>query len=228
MSGLYSTGRPSAPPRPPKAMKPAKPAPQARMGTSEHRRNSTATKEPKRAYKGRNSQESGKLFEKMLETACDKYSDEKVAKVSKTVEPLRVIGVLSTQPEVFKCVAEKETEPDFKGIMASGRAVAFESIAAGQDRIEWGAVTECRRWHLESHYRMNGLAFVMISFNLRKFYRVPWWVWRDMKALYDRKYLKAEDIPEFEVPLVVYYGKPAVLFLENIEEDPVCGEEEDL
>lgn len=228
MSSIYGAGRPGAPPRPPKNIIPPKPGPKSRMNSSEYQKRygATAKKDPKQVYKGRYSQENGKLFEIMLSTACEKYLDEKVAKVSKTVEPFRIIGVLSTQPKVYKCVEEKAAEPGFKGLITSGQAVAFEAKTAEQNHIEWGVVREHQRQHLEEHHNMNGLAFVMVSFGLQKFYRVPWWVWRDMKTLYGRKYLKAEEIPEFEVPLASYYGKSAVLFLEDIEDFQVCGREE--
>lgn len=229
MSSVYGAGRPGAAPRPPKAITPVKSAPQARMSASEYQRRygQSGTKDPKREYTGRNNKENGRRFEEMLETACEKYRDEKVAKVSKAVEPFRIIGVLSNQPKVYKCVQAKAAEPDFKGLMASGRGVAFEAKHTERDRILWDALEEHQRQHLEEHYEMNGLAFVMVSFGVKSFYRIPWPVWRDMKAIYSRKYLKPEDIPEFEVPLVVYYGKPAVLFLEDIDEFAQNGEVSD-
>lgn len=34
---------------------------------------------------------------------------------------------------------------------------------------------------------------------LQSFYRVPWLVWRDMKKLYGRQYLKLDELSEYEI-----------------------------
>jgi len=216
MSNTINNNRAGAAPRPPRAIQAAGKAPQARMSASDYQKRygGAPAKDPQRVYKGRKNKENGKLFEDMLSTACEKYREEKTAKVSKTVEPFRIIGVLSVQPKVYKCVEEKAAEPDFKGLLNTGRSIAFEAKTTEQDRIEWGVVLEHQRQHLEEHHRMDGVAFVMVSFGLQRFFRIPWTVWRDMKDIYSRKYLKPDDIKEYEVPLVAYYGKPAVLFLD--------------
>ena len=226
MNNMYNPIRPIAAPRPPKAVEGVSRNPQARMSASEYqnRYGGKAAKDPKQVYKGRKNKENGKLFEMVLEEACEKYREEKIAKISKTVEPFRIVGVISVQPKVYKCVEEKAAEPDFKGLLNSGRSVAFEAKTTEKDRIEWGVVLEHQRQHLEEHHQMNGLAFVMVSFGLQRFFRIPWTVWRDMKAIYGRKYLKPDEIEEYEVPLVTYYGKPAVLFL-DFEDAPSARSE---
>ena len=40
--------------------------------------------------------------------------------------------------------------------------------------------------------------------SLKKFYRIPWEVFRDMKDHYGRKYIKPEDIEEYEVKFFGY------------------------
>lgn len=175
-------------------------------------------KAQKQAHKERDEQASNKLLETMLTTACNKYSEEKAAKIAKTVVPFRVLGVLKVQPKVCKCAQEKEQEPDFKGIMASGQAIVFEAKHTEQEHIQWDAIKEHQRKYLNDYCRMNGLVFIIISFGFQKFYRIPWKIWRDMQTLYGRKYLLQQDISHFEIPMRHYQGKPAVLFLEGLQE----------
>ena len=49
-------------------------------------------------------------------------------------------------------------------------------------------------------YRFEFTAFVVVSFGLRRFFRIPWPVWRDMKKLYGRQYLKQEEIAKYKIP----------------------------
>ena len=76
---------------------------------------------------------------------------------------------MSVSPKVFKSVEEKEGESDYKGIMASGQAIAFEAKSTEQDRIGWDVVEEHQRKFLDDYHRMNGVPIVMVGFGLKKF-----------------------------------------------------------
>ena len=73
---------------------------------------------------------------------------------------------------------------------------------------------------LERAHQFGALAFVLCSFGSVGFYRIPWEVWRDMKARYGHKYMTPQEAAPFEVRI----GGPGVLlFLEGInikEETP--------
>ena len=55
---------------------------------------------------------------------------------------------------------------------------------------------------LESHHRLGAIAFVLVSFSLQEFARIPWPVWRDMAKIYGRKYITREEAREYAVPCV--------------------------
>lgn len=70
---------------------------------------------------------------------------------------------------------------------------------------------------LEAHHKLGAITFVLVSFGLRAFYRVPWPVWRDMAETYGRKYIKQEELKQYEVPAVAGYIK----LLENLPPETI-------
>ena len=193
---------------------------QLRISSAEFRRQfNHREKDPYKVYQGKRNKENGTEFERYLSTACQKYSEDMTADISKANEPLRIIGKLneSNKRPTYKCVITGKSDPDYKGMLNTGRAVGFEAKHTDTDQIERREVTQHQAKLLERYSQMNAVTFVMVSFGLNRFFRVPWHVWQDMKKLYGRQYLKAEDIPDFEVPVVLHEGKPAVLFLEGID-----------
>ena len=68
---------------------------------------------------------------------------------------------------------------------------------------------------LERAHRYGALAFVLCSFGSVAFYRIPWEVWRNMKAHFGHKYIT----PQEATPIEVRIGGPGVpMFLEKLEE----------
>lgn len=87
----------------------------------------------------------------------------------------------------------------------------FEAKRTGKDRITRNVLTDTQMDVLEKHNRLGALCGVCI--NIRDdFFFIPWNVWRDMKEMYGRQYLKAEDIEEYRVKF-----DGAVYFLQNID-----------
>ena len=56
-------------------------------------------------------------------------------------------------------------------------------------------------------HKLGAVAFVLVSFSLCDFYRVPWPVWRDMAQTYGRKYVKQVELAPYEVPATAGYIK---------------------
>ena len=53
----------------------------------------------------------------------------------------------------------------------------------------------------------------MVSMSLQRFYRVPWDVWKRMKELYGRKYMKEEDLEPYRLK----ESMCTILILEGVE-----------
>lgn len=163
--------------------------------------NRGAKKDPKRQLQGALSRRQGAAFEDYLKAACEHYKRAGAADIEKTPEPMKVLYPLPGQPGRFVCCFEKTAQPDFKGTLRGGRCIVFDAKLTGDDRIEQQAVTEEQEGDLARQDALGAVSCVVVSLRLRSFYRVPWATWAAMKSLYGRKYMTAEDLAPYAVPL---------------------------
>ena len=75
----------------------------------------------------------------------------------------------------------------------------FEAKHTDGDRLQHSVVLAEQAQKLNNHMRLGAECFIIISFGFEKFFKVPWKVFRDMKNIYGRKYIKPEDIREYEI-----------------------------
>ena len=156
-------------------------------------------KDPKRQWQGAVSKAVGKAFEDYISAACMYYRVKKLAVIEKTPEPMRIIKNLGQGK--FIAHFEKQAQPDYKGCLNDGKAIVFEAKFTDKDRIEQNRLTDEQSSSLDRYSRMGAWCFVFVSLKMQNFYRVPWEVWKDMKNLYKRKYMTADDLKEYEVPM---------------------------
>ena len=104
------------------------------------------------------------------------------------------------QPGRFIACFVKAAQPDYKGTIQGGRAIVFEAKHTEGSKIDRSRLTAEQMRCLEKHSKLGAHAFVIVSFGLRRFFRIPWPVWRDMKKLYGRQYLKQEEIAKYKIP----------------------------
>ena len=156
----------------------------------------------KRQYQGYRSREVGDQLEEYIKAACEVYRLYHLAEVEKTPEPFKVMGPkhqLANGAWGFEGVFTTQAQPDFKGTLKGGRSVVFEAKASESGQIKQSVVTHEQERALSSHAALGAVAFVLVSLSLRDFYRVPWSVWKDMKSLYGRKYMTAEELEKYRV-----------------------------
>ncbi|KLU66732.1 holliday junction resolvase RecU [Desulfosporosinus acididurans] len=156
-------------------------------------------KDPKRQLQGKRSKVVGEYFENLISAACDFYNEQGLARIEKTPEPMKVLRPIVKQPGRFIACFEKAAQPDYKGTVKGGRAIVFEAKHTDHDRIERSRLTQEQLEGLEKHYRLGALAFVLVSFEFKDYFRIPWDIWRDMKEIYGRKYVKAEELENYRV-----------------------------
>lgn len=106
----------------------------------------------------------------------------------------------------------KHAQPDFQGTLYGGRSIVFEAKKTTKDRITRNVLTDTQMDVLEKHSRLGALCGVCICIQ-DDFFFIPWNVWRDMKEMYGRQYLKPDDIEEYKVKF-----DGAVHFLMHTEE----------
>lgn len=154
------------------------------------------------SMRGWKNKKAGELFEKMLEAACEYYKAHNLAYIEKTPEPFRVLGRENEASGriMFRGVFRKKGQPDFKGTIQGGKSICFEAKHTDADKIEQGELTDEQSTSLKLHSQLGAAAFVVVSIQMRSFYRVPWDVWENMKAIYGRKHMKAADLEQYILP----------------------------
>ena len=174
----------------------------------------TALANIQRSQRGRQSRIMGDHFENLIAASLRWYEDKGVACIEKTPEPMKPLRAPNRQGQFLACYV-KAGQPDFKGTLTGGRSVVFEAKHTDGDRIEYNRLTDEQVEKLSTHHKLGAAAFVLVSFGLQDFYRIPWEVWRDMKAIYGRKHIKQ---PELE-PYRVQYIAGVLKLLEGIALD---------
>lgn len=150
-----------------------------------------------KSYQGMRNRAQGKLFEQRIDAALARYDRLGLATVEKTPEPMRPIKRLTEGR--FVAVFEKPAQPDYKGTLKGGRAVVFEAKHTSTGQMEQSRVTADQAKRLNSHQALGALCFVVAGFGQEDVFRVPWEVWRDMKAAFGRKYVKPIDLEAYRV-----------------------------
>lgn len=166
----------------------------------------------KRQYKNRVNNAQGQYFEREILAGCRIYEHHGIAMIDKTPEPFRVTSKNHRTGE-FTGRFSTHAQPDFQGTLHGGRSIMFEAKRTSKDRITRNVLTDTQMEILEKHSRLGALCGVCICIQ-DDFFFIPWNVWRDMKEVYGRQYLKAEDIEKYKVRF-----DGAVYFLDRLN----CG-----
>lgn len=166
----------------------------------------------KRQYKNRVNNAQGQHFEREILVGCRIYEHHGIATIDKTPEPFRVTSKNHRTGE-FTGRFSTHAQPDFQGTLHGGRSIMFEAKWTSKDRITRNVLTDTQMEILEKHNRLGALCGVCICIQ-DDFFFIPWNVWRDMKEMYGRQYLKAEDIEEYKVRF-----DGAVYFLDRLNCD---------
>ena len=151
-----------------------------------------------RQRRGLRSKRAGEYFETLIVASLNWYRREGLACIEKTPEPMKPLRKPNRQGQFLACYT-RSGQPDFKGTLRGGKAVVFEAKHTDTDRISSNRLTREQQRSLSEHYALGALTFVLVSFELQAFYRVPWTLWRDMKTLYGRKYLTRADLEKYRL-----------------------------
>lgn len=158
------------------------------------------TKNPRNVLQGARNRASGLALENLISTACEHYRAQDIAEIEKTPEPMQPTKDLGQGR--FIAHYSKKAQPDFKGTLAGGRAVAFEAKHTEAGKMQQSVVSEDQTKALDRHLKMGASCFVVVSFDFRLFFNIPWEVWCSMKARYGRKYITPEDVMEHRLKYI--------------------------
>lgn len=165
-----------------------------------------------RSIRGRQSRAAGDYFEQLIDSSLRWYETMGVAFIEKTPEPMRPLKKPDRMGRFLACYT-KQAQPDFKGTITGGRSVVFEAKHTDSDRITYDRLSEEQLDALAKHHKLGAATFVLVSFGLQDFYRIPWETWRDMKQIYGRKYIRPDELEDFRVDFL----SGVIKMLEGIE-----------
>lgn len=146
---------------------------------------------------GAKAKARGQQFENLVEKSCSYYAHKKIALIEKTPEPLRMIkrGRGSQVIAVF----EKKGQPDFKGTVFGGQSVVFEAKHTSSARITLDRVEQHQLANLSHHKRLGAECFILISFEMKNFYRVGIEDWEALPGALNKKSANEKDLMQYKV-----------------------------
>ena len=168
-------------------------------GTHPPEEKDTEQKNQQAKLRARNAKSlsNGKSFEELIAFACGRYRDAGEACIVKTPEPFAVYSRTKEGLFMGRFTAAK-AQPDFQGIVKGGKSIIFEAKFTSKDRIQQSVITETQAKILDDHEALGGLCYAAVSIENRYFW-IPWNVLKNMKEIYGHKYVKPEEIEEYEV-----------------------------
>lgn len=159
---------------------------------------------------------NGKNLERAILDSLLIYRKEGVAFCDKTPEPVHQLSKMDRSGH-FRAVYEKKAQPDFSGVWQGGWHVVFEAKNTNSKSIEKSRVTEAQTWALNAAWDFDAICFVLVSFELKRFYRVPWSVWRNMEGLFGKKSVNEKDLAKFSLEPYQKPGRPPVPLFDELD-----------
>lgn len=146
---------------------------------------------------GLKSRKQGQRFEEILDHTFAYYSSKGYAQIDKTPEPFKVIKRME-HTRFIGCFT-KRAQPDYKGTIKGGRTVIFEAKFTSNDRMTQDRVSDAQATYMNQAQELGARCFVIAGFENGGVYRIPWYVWTDMKDRFGRKYVTEIDIQEYRI-----------------------------
>ena len=162
--------------------------------------------EARKQLQGQRSRAMGKQFEDRISASFAYYKAKGFADVEKTPEPIKVLSKPDKYQRFTACFTSS-AQPDYKGTMKGGRAVMFEAkfTWGAEQRLHQDAVTRGKngrdgQWeYLDRQEALGARCYILAGFLSGNVYRIPWADWKNMKAIYGRKYVTEENLGKYLV-----------------------------
>lgn len=148
---------------------------------------------------GHASRNNGARFEHLITHTCIRLKIKGVAYIQKTPEPIRIISGKKRAQGIFSAVYEKKAQPDFTGTLKGGQSVVFEAKHTESTNITFDRVNDQQEKDLAHHDFLGAKTFILISFNLKHFYAVPFKEWQILKVTTKKKSVNQQDLADFEI-----------------------------
>lgn len=123
----------------------------------------------------------GSALEELIIIRNQLYARDGIALIHKV--PTEWIPLRDHRGKIFSAKVEQKAAVDFLGTFR-GRPVAFDAKHTKEERISWSRLEPHQREFLLKWERCGGLAFVLVGWDIKRFYVVPIQEWgRQGKSL---------------------------------------------
>lgn len=138
-------------------------------------------------------------LEKQLDLSIARVHKEGSAHIRKMCKSFRLYSN-ETGMYLRDVRLRKQVYPPYVGAIKGGRMIAFDFVSVDGQAARASKLSVEQVVALEEYKSMGAQACIFISFgNGRKFYRIPVGLWANMKEQFDRNFITAKDISEFEI-----------------------------
>lgn len=148
-------------------------------------------------YQNRHNKADGQNFEALIVHSCQNYKRLNLAMIDKTPEPMRVARPMGKGK--FLAFFERKAQPDFKGVLRTGRSICFEAKHTNTSRATFNQLKEWQLNYLKNHERLGGHSFILLGVQMSYFYKIPVQTWENMKQRYGRLYMTLEELEPYRV-----------------------------
>lgn len=170
--------------------------------------------DPARQLQGKMNRELGKIFESTVDTICQVYELNGLARIEKTPEPMKVLKYIDGGK--FEAVFEKSAQPDFKGTIKGGRTVVFDAKFTEADRIRYQALSDYQRETLLKYSNLGAMSFILVGFANGKIYKIDINEWTKMQQDFGRLYIKQSELDELNNKEITSRNKNGVVDFLNL------------
>lgn len=151
-------------------------------------------KKPKYQLRGKVNHDLGKNFEERIESICETYEINNLAKIEKTPEPMKILKHIENGH--FESIFTKSAQPDFKGTKKGGKTIVFDAKFTELDKINYAVLSDYQRETLLKYKILGAEAFVLVGFISGNIYKIDIDIWNNMKEQFGRKYIREEELKE--------------------------------
>lgn len=151
-------------------------------------------KKPKYQLRGKVNHDLGKNFEERIESICETYEKNNLAKIEKTPEPMKILKHIENGH--FESIFTKSAQPDFKGTKKGGKTIVFDAKFTELDKINYAVLSDYQRETLLKYKTLGAEAFVLVGFISGNIYKIDIDIWNNMKEQFGRKYIREEELKE--------------------------------
>lgn len=173
--------------------------------------NNEIVQKSKRSFAARKALGYGKNFESFISAACDYYRDMGLADIVKVDEPFRVLKLYGKGQ--FKGQFTRNANPDFEGTLKGGQSICFEAKYTSQKRMAKSVISDKQEEVLNYKLALGAVVGVCVGIGQRYFF-VPWEEWANMKGIYGKKSVSADDLARYEVKF-----RHGVMFLDRVSKE---------